>query len=189
MILRRMMPMVAALALVLSGCVMIDSDDGDGIDDEQQRLAPGYTPCGDAPDDTNTVICHPNQYCASQTFARCEEGCLSNDNCTDDQHCFKEYGEDIGTCVDAIADDGGESEYGSSEESFSEDDSDNNNGSERGYTSCGTGLDESTCHPNQYCADDYWGDCELGCLSNDNCAEDQECVKDADEDVGSCQQT
>ena len=29
--------------------------------------------------------------------------------------------------------------------------------------------------------------CETGCGSDNNCAENQSCVKDSDEDVGSCQ--
>ncbi len=182
--------MILAIFVGLTGCGDFMDMPGPGDDRTAERLAPGYTPCGDAPNQSYGVICHPNQYCSSQTFANCSTGCLSNDNCTDEQRCFKQYNQDVGTCVDRGEDvdnqhsSGGEDNHSESQ-NVGENDGDDPS-SEQGYTTCGTGVSQTTCHPNQYCADDYWGDCELGCLSNDNCAGDQRCDKQEGEHVGIC---
>ena len=167
----RTTPTIALLALMLmmTGCVMM-FDDPDESESERssERLASGYTPCGDEPDQSYGVICHPNQYCSSQSLAICRQGCLSNDNCTDEQRCVKDDGDDVGRCIDrdAIAGD----ELGA------------------GYTSCGDGLAETICHPNQYCDDPGRGQCELGCLSSDNCTDEQWCDKGDGDHVGICTQ-
>lgn len=44
------------------------------------------------------VKCSANQYCADAVLARCEIGCLSDDNCTFEQKCIKESAKNIGTC-------------------------------------------------------------------------------------------
>ena len=57
-----------------------------------------------------------------------------------------------------------------------------------GTTVCSApSLPEVICAAGQYCADQNFQDCQNGCLSNDNCAGDQTCIKAAGEDVGSCQ--
>ena len=46
-----------------------------------------------------------------------------------------------------------------------------------GFTTCGgeDGL-TSCCQPGQYCEDALFGECELGCLSDANCAANQRCA-------------
>ena len=157
-----------ALGIPLTGCgEVFDVPPNDDDERASKHLAQGYTPCGDEPHQTYGVICHPNQYCSSQRFARCSTGCLSNDNCTEEQRCAKSDGRDIGTCVDLDAE------------------ADESDGLDPGYTRCGDGAYERTCHPNHYCADDYWADCEIGCVSNDNCTNEQRCEK-AGHHVGTC---
>jgi hypothetical protein len=61
-----------------------------------------------------------------------------------------------------------------------------------GYTHCGDPDLEDTyryslCQPSQYCNIYNSGWCSPGCLSNDNCAPDQRCVKGDADDVGTCQ--
>ncbi|PIV98938.1 MAG: hypothetical protein COW42_12695, partial [Deltaproteobacteria bacterium CG17_big_fil_post_rev_8_21_14_2_50_63_7] len=52
-----------------------------------------------------------------------------------------------------------------------------------GATDCGS----NTCSAGQYCEDPTFSTCSNGCLANTNCSSDQECVKAAGEQVGSCQ--
>ena len=63
----------------------------------------------------------------------------------------------------------------------------------QGFTPCGDFLapfaQSVTCHPNQYCANVTFSNCELGCLSNYNCSDDQFCIKEEGTDIGSCQAT
>ena len=142
-------------------------------DDAPQRLAPGYTPCGDYPDQTNGVICHPNQYCLSHSMAWCGSGCLSDDNCTEEQHCVKRGDRDVGTCQSTDIVDDEEREL------------------LPGYTVCGDDPDSRktiTCHPNHYCSSQYWGECSLGCVSEYNCTDNQICVKSEGDGVGHCEQ-
>jgi|SRR5690606_2576703 len=58
-------------------------------------------------------------------------------------------------------------------------------------TNPGTGTTEcgqfATCQAGQYCEDPILATCTNGCLNNDNCASDQTCVKNAGENVGTCQ--
>ncbi len=51
-----------------------------------------------------------------------------------------------------------------------------------GYTECGT----IKCSPGQFCDDPRFSACLNGCLSNVNCASDQECKKAAGNTDGSC---
>ncbi len=87
----------AAVGLMgMTGCVVIEGDD------EQDRQ--GYTECGDflAPSDKDYNWCPPGQYCADPTFSECISGCLSNENCAEDQRCIKADGDNVGTCQNEI---------------------------------------------------------------------------------------
>ena len=70
-------------------------------------------------------------------------------------------------------------------------DSDSDSGGDTGAdgsTPCGMfGNEPVTCAAGQYCADSVLTLCENGCLTNDNCAADQTCIKEDGDDVGSCQ--
>ena len=141
---------------------------------EDRKLAQGYTPCNDFPDPTNGVICHPNQYCSSQRLGICHTGCLSEDNCSEEQTCVKQSNRSIGTCLSRE-----EQESRRTGEDL-----------DPGYTACGDDNNPSRfqiCHPNQYCYSDYFGSCSLGCLSEHNCTEQQRCVKQPGEHIGVCQ--
>lgn len=57
----------------------------------------------------------------------------------------------------------------------------------RGYTDCGDFLgDEVLCAPGQFCLDWSFSECEIGCLSDVNCASNQYCHLDPREDIGTC---
>lgn len=66
--------------------------------------------------------------------------------------------------------------------------SDDGGGSSKGFTACGNFPDEQakTCNPGQYCADEIFSKCELGCLGDFNCESGSVCRKAAGDDVGSC---
>ncbi len=159
--------LLALLTIFAVACVEMDDDTGHL---ESRTLAQGYTPCNDFPNPESGVICHPNQYCAHQQNNWCHTGCLSNDNCSHDQLCVKNHG-NIGECVaiDSMPDP--------------------NPVLEPGYTQCGDPAKPkryAICQPSQYCYSDYFGDCSLGCLSEDNCTENQRCEKPEGENVGVC---
>lgn len=140
-------------------------------DREDRTLAQGYTPCNDFPDPESGVICHPNQYCASQNLNWCHTGCLSDDNCSHEQICVKSHAADTGRCTDV--------------ETLPDPDPD----LDPGYTQCGDPTDPlhySICQPSQYCYSAYFGDCSGGCLSEDNCTERQLCEKQPGENLGVC---
>lgn len=61
--------------------------------------------------------------------------------------------------------------------------------SANGVTPCGNFPDliAKTCQAGQYCADEGFSECKVGCLSNTNCADNQTCEKAAGADVGACQ--
>lgn len=60
--------------------------------------------------------------------------------------------------------------------------------SANGVTACGNNLREDVkCQAGQYCEDQTLSICTDGCLSNTNCADDQECIKADGENKGSCQ--
>lgn len=47
----------------------------------------------------------------------------------------------------------------------------------RGYTACGDFMGDNVyCAPGQYCAESTWSECDIGCLSDVNCASNQTCV-------------
>jgi hypothetical protein len=60
--------------------------------------------------------------------------------------------------------------------------------SRQGFTDCGNFPDQQpkTCNPGQYCADEGFSECELGCLGDYNCEAGRTCRKDPGQDVGSC---
>ena len=59
-----------------------------------------------------------------------------------------------------------------------------------GFTPCGdflAGWGESViCQPGQYCADETFSDCELGCLSDYNCEDGKVCSGASNQGPGSC---
>jgi len=59
---------------------------------------------------------------------------------------------------------------------------------DKGFTACGDFPDQEpkTCNPGQYCEDEIFSECALGCLGNYNCEEGSECRKAPGEDVGVC---
>jgi len=57
-----------------------------------------------------------------------------------------------------------------------------NTNSNNGETACG---EFTTCTAGRYCIDEVFGFCETGCLSNENCADDQVCDLD-DASPGMC---
>lgn len=61
-----------------------------------------------------------------------------------------------------------------------------------GFTPCGDFVasfgERNVCNPNQYCADQTFSTCLMGCLSEYNCTDNQQCVKDEGADVGTCVQ-
>lgn len=69
----------------------------------------GRTPCGNFPD-LQDKFCQAGQYCEDMTISSCASGCLSDNNCANNQTCAKEDGENVGSCqnkpgsVDAACD-------------------------------------------------------------------------------------
>jgi len=61
-----------------------------------QGLGDGVTDCSSGA--FGDVVCQAGQYCDDMVLSICENGCLSNDNCTSDQTCEKASGEDVGSC-------------------------------------------------------------------------------------------
>ena len=59
-------------------------------------MGDGVSDC--TPPGLEAVVCQAGQYCADSVFGQCENGCLSNDNCTSEQVCEKAEGMDVGTC-------------------------------------------------------------------------------------------
>ncbi|MBU8894503.1 hypothetical protein DRW03_08275 [Corallococcus sp. H22C18031201] len=57
---------------------------------------------------------------------------------------------------------------------------------EHGYTECGDFVSDEPCQPGQYCVDATFNTCEPGCTSDENCADNQECVKEYGDFVGNC---
>jgi len=59
-----------------------------------------------------------------------------------------------------------------------------------GFTPCGdflAGWGESViCQPGQYCADETFSECELGCLSDYNCEDGKYCSGASNQGPGSC---
>jgi hypothetical protein len=104
------MGLFASAALLMSACAGDDSGDSDGSGTGTATTSAsggdssstggaegdGVTDC--TPPGLEKVVCQAGQYCADQVLAECENGCLSNDNCTSEQTCEKAEGEDVGTC-------------------------------------------------------------------------------------------
>lgn len=162
-------------AMLMSACIITDANDRENKDDyefdQTRQLAQGYTPCNDAPDATEGVICTPNQYCGDQQLAWCFTGCLSDDNCSTEQICSKRPGRDVGTCI----------AWEDAQPIYDE--------LEPGYTTCGDERVPSAfeiCQPSQHCYSHRTGECAEGCLSEDNCTENQDCVKAPGENRGVC---
>ncbi len=161
--------LLSALAFVC-GCIGLDDD---GYNHQDGRaLAQGYTPCNDAPGaNPEGVICSPNQYCGDQKMNWCFRGCLSDDNCSDEQICSKKPGNNVGSCLTW------------------EDIQPVQRDLDPGYTACG---DEripvafEICQPSQHCESYRDGRCVSGCLSEDNCTENQTCQKDEGKNTGVC---
>lgn len=57
----------------------------------------GITPCGNFPDQV-AKSCQASQYCQDEGFSKCAAGCLSDNNCTENQTCIKTGGANEGTC-------------------------------------------------------------------------------------------
>lgn len=159
------------LSVMSSGCLVFN--DGPLFGDAPEQ---GYTECGDfLADPGQDIMCPPGRYCEDPTFSECADGCLSNENCAEDQRCVKADGTQIGSCQAEV-------KRPASNPRGVE-------GNERpaGLTSCGEGDNASTCQPGQYCDNAYFGLCDEGCLSDLNCGDEQLCEKAPGEDVGSCQ--
>lgn len=58
--------------------------------------------------------------------------------------------------------------------------------SQQGFVTCGDSINQQTCQPGQYCADQTFGECGNGCLADVNCACNQTCSISAGETVGTC---
>ena len=150
------------LLILLTGCVPAGDD---------RPLAQGFTPCNELPGERDGIICHPNQYCADPHLQWCHRGCLSDDNCSQEQICVKNRGSHLGSClaIDALPEEDPQLDPG--------------------YTTCGdpaTPARYEICHPSQHCYSDRDGTCAAGCLSELNCTDHQICEKLPGENVGVC---
>ncbi|MEZ4380534.1 MAG: hypothetical protein R3A79_04255 [Nannocystaceae bacterium] len=105
----------ASAALLLPACAGDDSETDSNASDSATtstsggstgstggEMGDGVTDC--TPPGLEKVVCQAGQYCADQVLAECENGCLSNDNCTSEQTCEKAAGEDVGTCQNTAPD-------------------------------------------------------------------------------------
>jgi hypothetical protein len=143
--------------MLAPGCLIIDQTGG-------EEMSRGYNECGDFGAD-GTVYCQPGEYCEDPTFSDCKPGCLSNENCAEDQRCVKSDGRQVGACQNK----------GKQERERS------------GVVQCGEFAGETQyCQPGQYCEDATFSDCEPGCLGDYNCPPEEICFKAMGEDVGSC---
>ena len=178
---RRMMSQLSALlisALIAPGCVALGDGPLFGTEDQ------GYTECGDFfADPGEDVMCPPGRYCDDPTFSECADGCLSNDNCAEDQRCVKADGTQVGACQAEIKRPASTPRDGKPSATPGE------STSPRGFVSCGEGYNEITCHPGQYCANPDYGRCAKGCLSDLNCGSEQICDKLPGENLGTCQRS
>lgn len=58
----------------------------------------------------------------------------------------------------------------------------------RGFTACGDYVGETQyCQPGQFCENALWNRCEIGCLSDVNCASNQACIITSPNEPGYCQ--
>lgn len=170
---RNLKAMAGALVLsvLASGCLVFNEGPLLGNSPEQ-----GYTECGDfLADPGEDILCPPGRYCEDPTFSECVDGCLSNENCAEDQRCVKADGKQIGSCQAEI------------KRPASEPRGDRESSRPAGFTTCGEGSDAATCQPGQYCDNAYFSLCDEGCLSDLNCGDEQLCIKEQGENVGTCQ--
>ncbi|MFT4705003.1 MAG: hypothetical protein ACI81R_002711 [Bradymonadia bacterium] len=66
-------------------------------------------------------------------------------------------------------------------------DDDNPHAGVRGFTYCGEDFaDDVYCSPGQWCENQTFNDCEIGCLSDVNCASNQACMIDTPGQPGTC---
>jgi len=72
-------------------------------------MGDGVTDC--TPPGLETVVCQAGQYCADAVFGECQNGCLSNDNCTSEQVCEKAGGMNVGSCQNTGSDGPTEEEF------------------------------------------------------------------------------
>lgn len=151
---------ILAVMMVMSGCLLIEDD---------QPPAKGHTACGDFISD-GTVFCAPGSYCVDPTFSECRPGCLSNENCAEDQRCVKADGSNLGTCQNQF-------KIRPEEPAMV------------GSTECGSEFDgtPSYCQPGSYCANPTFERCVPGCLSDANCYTNELCVKPEGSPTGVCQ--
>lgn len=136
----------------------------------------GQTECGDSLGDP--VLCEAGYHCADPTFNACELGCTSDKNCVANQRCVKPPQQAIGTCDANDGSGGGPASCDA----------------EPGFTRCigaptqsDPSVMENCCQPGQYCEDPMFERCTPGCLSDENCAADQTCVKASQQSVGTCE--
>lgn len=119
MLLKRLHPWFLSLAILspIGGCDGGDDDDGGdtgagetgGAADESGGdggaesggggLDPGFTDCTPTGFEDTPTLCQPGQFCEDSNLAICENGCLSNINCADDQTCQIPAGEPVGSCA------------------------------------------------------------------------------------------
>lgn len=79
-----------------------DESEGESDDDDNGSGGGGgggSTDCTPPGFEDSPTLCQAGQYCADSTLANCEAGCLSNQNCSDDQGCEIPAGASEGVCV------------------------------------------------------------------------------------------
>lgn len=77
-----------------------DESEGESDDDGNgSGGGGGSTDCTPPGFEDSPTLCQAGQYCADSTLANCEAGCLSNQNCADDQGCEIPAGASEGVCV------------------------------------------------------------------------------------------
>lgn len=106
------MKKLISVVLVLGSCVAVacssSSDDSGGSAGSSNGTGgsgtggsgagrTGITPCGNFPDQV-AKSCQASQYCQDEGFSKCAAGCLSDNNCTENQTCIKAGGANEGTC-------------------------------------------------------------------------------------------
>jgi hypothetical protein len=85
---RRNITLVSLAWILVAGCGMMD--DRNHID--------GYTKCGRFGGQQN--FCQPGQYCGSEKFSTCYNGCLSDVNCASTEFCAKtSASQQVGNCM------------------------------------------------------------------------------------------
>jgi hypothetical protein len=65
-------------------------------DEEKPGTTRGYSDCGS--NSGSLVRCQPGQYCSDSVLSLCNSGCLTDNNCSSNQVCEKQGGNNVGTC-------------------------------------------------------------------------------------------